>query len=114
MANTYRFRGLLFSFTLRGTLAISTLMALTLQQFNELQERVRNPRRAPAAAVAETFSSASLHQVLLGLDPSLRGTGYGIIRLGKPGPRALAHGTISCPAGWERSRCLAKISQTLR
>lgn len=26
----------------------------------------------------------------------------------------LACGTISCPAGWERSRCLAKISLTLR
>ena len=37
-----------------------------------------------------------------------------MIRLGKPHPTALAHGTISCPAGWERSRCLAKIVQTLR
>jgi crossover junction endodeoxyribonuclease RuvC len=34
--------------------------------------------------------------------------------MAKPHPRALAHGTISCPAGWERSRCLAKIMQTLR
>ena len=60
-------------------------------------------RRAPAA-----------HQVILGVDPSLRGTGYGTIRLGKPHPRTLAHGTISCPAHWEHSRCLVKISQTLR
>ena len=58
--------------------------------------------------------AAGLHSVILGVDPSLRGTGYGVIRLGKPHPVALAHGTISCPAGWERSRCLAKISQTLR
>jgi crossover junction endodeoxyribonuclease RuvC len=27
---------------------------------------------------------------------------------------ALAHGTVTCPKDWERSRCLAKISQTLR
>ena len=54
------------------------------------------------------------HRVILGVDPSLRGTGYGVIRLAKPHPVALAHGTISCPAGWERSRCLAKISRTLR
>jgi len=48
------------------------------------------------------------------VDPSLRGTGYGVIRLAKPHPLALAHGTISCPATWEHSRCLVKISQTLR
>ena len=54
------------------------------------------------------------HKIILGVDPSLRGTGYGVIRLAKTHPVALAHGTISCPAGWERSRCLAKISQTLR
>ena len=48
------------------------------------------------------------------MDPSLRGTGFGIIRLAKPQPQTLAHGTISCPAGWARSRCLAKIYATLR
>jgi len=48
------------------------------------------------------------------VDPSLRGTGFGVIQLARPFPETLAHGTISCPAGWERSRCLAKISQTLR
>jgi crossover junction endodeoxyribonuclease RuvC len=58
--------------------------------------------------------SLKAHSCILGLDPSLRGTGFGIIRLAKPSPQALAHGTISCPAGWQRSRCLAKIAQTLR
>ena len=53
-------------------------------------------------------------QVILGIDPSLRGTGYGIIRTGKSGPVTLAQGTIACPKDWERSRCLAKISGTLR
>ncbi len=64
----------------------------------------RIPRPAPRAS----------NQVILGIDPSLRGTGYGVIRAGKPNPVALAHGTIACPKGWERSRCLAKISQALR
>jgi crossover junction endodeoxyribonuclease RuvC len=36
------------------------------------------------------------------------------MRLGKPQPRVLAQGTIRCPASWERSRCLARITQTLR
>jgi crossover junction endodeoxyribonuclease RuvC len=52
--------------------------------------------------------------VILGIDPSLRGTGYGVIRTSKSEPLAIAHGTIACPAGWDRSRCLALISQTLR
>ena len=52
--------------------------------------------------------------VILGVDPSLRGTGYGIIAPGKPHPQTLAHGTITCPASWERSRCLVNISDTLR
>ncbi|HEX3987865.1 MAG TPA: crossover junction endodeoxyribonuclease RuvC, partial [Verrucomicrobiae bacterium] len=53
-------------------------------------------------------------RIVIGIDPSLRGTGYGVIQGGKPSPRALAHGTIKCPAGWERSRCLAQIFMTLR
>lgn len=61
------------------------------------------PVRRPAA-----------HRIILGLDPSLRGTGFGVIETGKGTARALAHGTISCPAAWPHSRCLAHISQTLR
>ncbi|MBI3877446.1 MAG: crossover junction endodeoxyribonuclease RuvC [Verrucomicrobia bacterium] len=63
-----------------------------------------NSLRAPSAT----------HQVILGVDPSLRGTGYGVIQLAKPFPKTLAHGTISCPAGWEHSRCLVKIAARLR
>ena len=44
----------------------------------------------------------------------MRGTGYGVIRTGKPQAIVLAQGTIACPKDWERSRCLAKIAQSLR
>ena len=37
-----------------------------------------------------------------------------MIQFAKPFPKTLAHGTITCAATWERSRCLAKISATLR
>lgn len=57
---------------------------------------------------------AASHQIILGVDPSLRGTGYGIIRAGKPFPQTLGHGTITCPPGWEHSRCLFKIAESLR
>ncbi len=90
-------------------------MGITPQQFKQLQERLDRPRRAPAPVVERTPApSAATHQVILGLDPSLRGTGYGVIRAGRPAPHTLAHGTIACPPNWERSRCLAKIAQDLR
>src|SRR6185369_570157 len=38
----------------------------------------------------------------------------GVIRMEKTIPVTLAQGTIACPKDWERSRCLANISQTLR
>ena len=57
---------------------------------------------------------AAAAQVILGIDPSLRGTGFGVIKFGKPHPVALAQGTISCPTAWPHSRCLAKISQVIR
>jgi crossover junction endodeoxyribonuclease RuvC len=52
--------------------------------------------------------------VVLGVDPSLRGTGYGVIRLAKPSPQPLAHGVVSCPRAWEPSRCLVQIVQAIR
>ena len=72
------------------------------------------PARAAAVSRSATPHASRLTQTILGIDPSLRGTGYGVIRPGKPNPTVLAHGTIACPKDWERSRCLAKIAQTLR
>jgi len=72
-------------------------------------------RRSPAPLHPQLVSpTPSAHQVILGIDPSLRGTGWGLIRLAKPHPIALAHGTIKCPAGWERSRCLLRILEEIR
>ncbi len=80
-----------------------------------MQERLSRSPRSAAPVFNEVVSSvARTNAVILGLDPSLRGTGYGVIRLGKPHPATLAHGTISCPASWQHSRCLALIVQTLR
>jgi crossover junction endodeoxyribonuclease RuvC len=90
-------------------------MGVTPQQFKQMEERLSRPRRA-AGPVFEHGRSRGVapHQVLLGLDPSLRGTGYGVIRLAKPYPETLAQGTICCPSSWEHSRCLVKIVQSLR
>lgn len=90
-------------------------MAITTRQLEQIQARLTGSKRKAAPVFeASLRAEANRHQIIIGVDPSLRGTGFGVIQLGKPTPRALVHGTISCPAGWERSRCLAKILQTLR
>jgi crossover junction endodeoxyribonuclease RuvC len=90
-------------------------MGITPQQLKQIEERLNRSSRAAAPAFQPAARPpASAHQIVLGLDPSLRGTGYGIIRVARPNPVTLAQGTISCPASWEQSRCLANIAQTLR
>lgn len=91
-------------------------VGITLQQFNEMNARVSGRKsRAPASIVAAAPTpQTTAHKIILGVDPSLRGTGYGVIELAKPCPLTLTHGTITCPTTWPHSRCLAHISQTLR
>ncbi len=83
-----------------------------------MQDRLggRSPSRRETGRVIDPLprAGAKAHQIILGLDPSLRGTGFGVIRLARPCPQTLAQGTITCPPGWERSRCLARIAQVLR
>lgn len=89
-------------------------MGITPQQFEQMKSRVGGGARTARPVFVSSLRVPANQQVILGIDPSLRGTGYGVIRLDKPQPQTLAHGTIVCPAGWEQSRCLVKIAQTLR
>ncbi len=89
-------------------------MAISPKQFAAIQQRLagRGKNGAEPDRIRETtpvFAGA-----VLGVDPSLRGTGWGVVRYGRPQHQALAFGTIRCPARWERSRCLLHILQTLR
>jgi len=91
-------------------------VGITVRDFEQMQKRVGKPRRAagpvcPASTQAHPRSSTA---IILGIDPSLRGTGYGIIRSHRQTPTVLAQGTIACPAAWARSRCLARIAEVLR
>jgi crossover junction endodeoxyribonuclease RuvC len=90
-------------------------VGITLQQFEQMQSRVSGARRAlDGAREGRIKITAAETCVVLGVDPSLRGTGYGVIRWARPDPVALAHGTVKCPPRWKRSRCLVKIVETLR
>lgn len=88
-------------------------VGISLRQFEQMKERVAGKTPCPIAFVSSR-ASGKTPPIILGIDPSLRGTGFGIIQTANPHPRTLAFGTISCPQNWERSRCLARISETLR
>ena len=80
-----------------------------------MKSRLGGARRSPSPILAPALTvRVRTREILLGLDPSLRGTGYGIIRCANPCPQLLAQGTISCPAAWPHSRCLAQIATALR
>jgi crossover junction endodeoxyribonuclease RuvC len=82
-----------------------------------MQQRVSGRNRSPRPVLPAPLPDlrpTACTEVILGIDPSLRGTGYGIIRSDRPRPVLVVQGIIRCPAGWERSRCLARISATLR
>lgn len=88
-------------------------MGISARDFQQMQERLagKASRKEKKGAIV---AAAAAHEIVMGVDPSLRGTGYGVIRVAKPNPIALAHGTISIPSSWAHSRCLAKIFETLR
>lgn len=87
-------------------------MGISAKDFERMQSRLAGDPRQPE----ETFVGAAraTHDIILGVDPSVRGTGYGIIQRARPIPKILAQGTIKAPAKWERSRCLLQIAETLR
>ena len=91
-------------------------MGINPQDFEKMRKRLNGVAKKAAQPLLPPLSPSpsSRHQIILGVDPSLRGTGFGLIRLGKSNTTLLAQGTISCPAGWERSRCLARIASVLR
>jgi crossover junction endodeoxyribonuclease RuvC len=89
-------------------------VGISRQQFEQMQRRLNGKTPRAVLPLVTRHSSLVTRQVILGIDPSVRGTGYGVIRVEKNNLSALAQGTITCPKDWGRSRCLAKISQTLR
>ena len=89
-------------------------MSITPRQLQEIEARLSRPKGRPAPVLAPTQISARPPEIILGIDPSLRGTGWGVIQHGKQQSRALGYGVIVCPAGWPRSHCLRHIHQTIR
>jgi crossover junction endodeoxyribonuclease RuvC len=88
-------------------------MGISAKDFERMQARLKG---STASARPDAGHSLNLrrNEIILGIDPSLRGTGYGVIKIEGKTARCLAHGTIECEAEWEHSRCLLRITQELR
>lgn len=88
-------------------------MGISSKQLAEVQQRLsgKKPARQPKelTAAAKSLDNA----ILLGIDPSLRGTGFGVLSVKKSGFESLDHGTVRCPTSWTQTRCLAQISETI-
>lgn len=92
-------------------------MGVSSKQFAAMEARLagRTPpgTSGPAARAAETSLHLPEGSRVLGIDPSLRGTGWGVIRTDARGPAFVEAGTIRCPKTWDRSRCLGRIQAVL-
>jgi hypothetical protein len=92
-------------------------MGVSPRQFAAMEARLSGRAKPGApggtAPVPDPFPSLPEGSRVLGIDPSLRGTGWGVVRVGASGPAFLEAGTIRCPKGWERSRCLGEIQRVL-
>jgi crossover junction endodeoxyribonuclease RuvC len=86
-------------------------VGITSQQLAAMQQRLASGNAG--AQTAHAKPGATDPQIIVGIDPSLRGTGYGVIDTGQATPATLSQGTIRCPAAWPLSRCLREITETL-
>ncbi|MBL9135878.1 MAG: crossover junction endodeoxyribonuclease RuvC [Verrucomicrobiales bacterium] len=90
-------------------------MGISPEAFRKLQARVQSPKRRPEPLNGLPPQPASLRrEVVLGIDPSLRGTGWGVIQRQRGTVTALGFGTVHCAASLPRSRCLVRIADELR
>jgi crossover junction endodeoxyribonuclease RuvC len=92
-------------------------VGITPQQFESMQQRLQGKRHSAEPVMkGRTMSAgpACQHQIVLGIDPSLRGTGYCIVQKKDKSFQAITYGTVKCSPTLERSRCLVRIAETLR
>lgn len=83
-------------------------MSISSQAFTN-----RNQQLAHAATDLTAAERPKAPVVILGIDPALRRTGFGVIRALKQSLVCVESGTIQCPAKWHHSQCLLAISNTL-
>ncbi|MFZ9853992.1 MAG: crossover junction endodeoxyribonuclease RuvC [Limisphaerales bacterium] len=85
-------------------------MGISPQDFRRMQGRLGKG----CAVERDPVPAAPTYRRILGIDPSLRGTGYGIVERQGGLQRFVQAGTIRCPASLSKSRCLAMIASRIR
>lgn len=78
-----------------------------------MQERTGSRSGRPVRARPGAASRPPA-RCILGVDPSLRGTGLGVIEQSGGEARSVHFEVVKCPAAWRRSRCLARIAEATR
>jgi len=86
-------------------------MGISPGDFEKLKQRMGGRKKSDSKGNLEVRVQFGR---LLGIDPSLRGTGFGVIEVVGRECRFLASGTLHCPSAWPRSRCLAQIASSIR
>lgn len=89
-------------------------MGITPKQLKTLRDRLdKSSPDAGQKQKAVTQNLVADKAVILGVDPSLRGTGFGKIQVVGNQFEALEFGVVKCPASWPRTRCLGAIQEKL-
>lgn len=88
-------------------------MAISSRQYEQILRRLDKADSSKSRRKEVSFDHGH-HTCILGIDPSLRGTGFGIIHRKGQEYTALELGMIACPAKWHLSACLAKIHEVVQ
>ncbi len=89
-------------------------MGISPKAFAELNQRLAEaPSRSEKPVAGALIQPADDPISILGIDPSLRGTGYGVIQCHGQRLTFTAADTIKCPPKWSHSQCLLQIADIL-
>lgn len=100
-----------------------TKMGITPNQLKAIQNRLNKSEQSEGALASQkagnhpspgTSSLIPANAVLLGVDPSLRGTGFGKIQLTENTFSPIDFGVIKCNKSWTRTKCLGFIQDKIR
>lgn len=86
-------------------------MGISPSQLKMLRDRLDASKSGKSDSEPQSQNTITLHDgcVILGIDPSLRGTGYGLIKVSQRTYTPLDYGVISCSKSWPHSQCLGEI-----
>lgn len=89
------------------------IVGISPKEFARLQQRVSGRGSVQVVEPSAAVGPLSFHR-MIGIDPSLRGTGLGVVAVDAGRLTVLHQETVKCPASWLRTRCLGRIAERVR